>query len=232
MTAIPRAHTCDDGRVQAGDAIHTYRLRQGRAATTSLHALDRLWPRFGLEPVGPLDLAGTFGRVAPVVLEIGSGMGEATAALAAAQPELDVVAVEVHRAGVAALLRRLEQANLANVRVVEGDAVALLKDAVPPASLTEVRVLFPDPWPKARHAKRRLLCVAFVELVATRLAPGGRLHVATDSAAYADQALRVMPPLLDTRRVDRPSTRPVTRFEQRGLDAGRASYDVVGVRLR
>lgn len=216
--------------MQAGEAIHTYRLRQGRTSNTALAALERLRPSLGLTPTDLLDPLRVFGRLAPLVVEIGSGMGEATAAMAAAHPEVDVVAVEVHRAGVAALLQRLERAHLTNVRVVEGDAVALLSDVVAPSSLTEVRVFFPDPWPKARHAKRRLLSASFAQLVAGRLAPAGRLHVATDWPAYAEQAVEVMAPVLDTQRVERPPTRPVTRFEQRGRAAGRASYDVVGVR--
>ena len=216
--------------MQAGDAIHTYRLRQGRTSRTALAELERLQPRFGCAPTDLLDPLRVFGRLAPLVVEIGSGMGEATAAMAAADPEIDIIAVEVHRAGVAALLQRLDAAQLTNVRVVEGDAVALLGDVVALSSLTEVRVFFPDPWPKARHAKRRLLSPAFARLVAGRLVPGGRLHVATDWPAYAEQAARVMTPVLDTQRVERPPTRPVTRFEQRGLAAGRASYDVVGVR--
>lgn len=216
--------------MQPGDAIHTYRLRQGRTSRTALAALERLRPGLGCPPTDLLDPPRLFGRRAPLVLEIGSGMGETTAVMAAAHPETDIVAVEVHRAGVAALLQRLEQAQLTNVRVVEGDAVALLGDVVALSSLTEVRVFFPDPWPKARHAKRRLLSPAFARLVTSRLVPGGRLHVATDWPAYAEQAAHVMAPVLDTERVERPTTRPVTRFEQRGLAAGRASYDVVGVR--
>ncbi len=216
--------------MQAGDAIHTYRLRQGRTSRTSLADLERLRPRLGCPQADLLDPHQVFGRVAPLVVEIGSGMGEVTTAMAAAQPEVDIVAVEVHRAGVAALLQRLDAAHLTNVRVVEGDAVALLGDVIAPSSLTEVRVFFPDPWPKARHAKRRLLSPAFARLVASRLVPGGRLHVATDWPAYAAQAVEVLAPVLDTQRIERPPTRPVTRFEQRGLAAGRASYDVVGVR--
>ncbi len=216
--------------MQAGDAIHTYRLRQGRTSPNALAALERLRPGFGCPPTALLDPPRVFGRLAPLVVEIGSGMGEATAAMAAAQPEIDIVAVEVHRAGVAALLQRLDQAHLTNVRVVEGDAVTLLRDVVARSSLTEVRVFFPDPWPKARHTKRRLISPTFARLVADRLVPGGRLHVATDWPAYAEQAVEVMASVLDTRRVERPATRPVTRFEQRGLAAGRASYDVVGIR--
>ena len=195
-------------------------------------ALERLRPALGV-PVdgGPLDLAALFGRTAPVVLEIGSGTGEVTAALAAADPARDVLAVEVHTPGVANLLRLAEAQQLPNVRVAEGYAMVLLRDMLAAGSLDEVRVLFPDPWPKARHHKRRLVSPGFASLVAQRLAPGGRLHVATDWAHYAAQVLDVVAadPDLDGGPVPRPD-RPVTRFEQRALEAARAVVDVVAVR--
>ena len=178
-----------------------------------------------------LDLPRVFGRSAPVVLEIGCGDGEATAALAAADPRRDVLAVDVHTPGLGALLRRAEAAGLTNVRVADGDALVVLRDMLAPASLDEVRVLFPDPWPKPRHHKRRLVTPAFADLVASRLAPGGRLHVATDWAHYARQVLDVVASAgdLDGGAVPRPS-RPATRFERRALLAGRPVVDVVAVR--
>ena len=133
-----------------------------------------------------------FGRTAPVVLEIGFGMGEATAAMAAAQPGLDVLAVDVHTPGHGNLLKLVEAAELTNVRVVSGDARVLLGSMLGPASLHEVRVFFPDPWPKAKHVKRRLVTTSFADLVADRLVDGGRLHVATDMAAYAEQVAEVL----------------------------------------
>ena len=167
------------------------------------------------------------------MLEIGSGMGEATAAMAAADPGSDVLAVEVHTPGVAALLRRIDDAGLTNLRVVEADAVLLLRGPLGTWPFDEVRVYFPDPWPKARHHKRRLVSTAFADLLADRLRPGGVLHVATDWADYADAAeevLRAHPAFTVTRLDERPAHRPTTRFEARGNDAGRASHDLVAVR--
>ena len=220
--------------MQAGDAVRTYKTRRGRVTAGQADALQRLWPAYGVDVDGaPLDLARLFGRQAPTVLEIGSGMGEATARMAAAEPERDVLAVDVHTPGMGNLLRLVEGAGLTNVRVAEGDALVVLRDMLAPDSLSEVRVFFPDPWPKARHAKRRLVSPAFCDLVAQRLVAGGRLHVATDWAAYAEQAVAVLEasPLLTVVSRER-GARPVTRFEQQGLDAGRQAYDVVAVRSR
>ena len=193
--------------------------------------LDRLRPVWGVDPERPFDPAAVFGRTAPLVLEIGSGMGEATAVLAAADPDRDVLAVEVHTPGVAALLRQVEQRGLTNVRVAEADGLQVLQDLVADGTLDEVRVFFPDPWPKARHLKRRLVDGSFAALVAARLRPGGRLHVATDWEAYAAQVLAVVDACPSLELASRArGDRPVTRFEARGTAAGRASYDVVAVR--
>lgn len=212
--------------------VRTYKTRRGRIGPTQSAALARLRPALGVDVDGaPLDPAALFGRTAPLVLEVGSGTGEVAAALAAAEPGRDVLAVEVHTPGVANLLRLVEAAGLPNVRVVEGDARVVLRDMLPPSSLDEVRVLFPDPWPKARHRKRRLVDPAFAALAAARLRPGGRLHVATDWPDYAEQVLQVLagcPDLLGG-VVARPP-RPVTRFEARALAAGRQVTDVVAVR--
>jgi tRNA (guanine-N7-)-methyltransferase len=164
------------------------------------------------------------------VLEIGSGTGEATAQAAAADPARDVLAVEVHTPGVAALLRRVEERGLTNVRVLEGDGLQVLA-GLPSAALDEVRVWFPDPWPKARHAKRRLVSPAFAALVADRLRPGGRLHVATDWAAYAAHTERVLTACPHLALVGRErGDRPLTRFEARGRAAGRPAHDLVAER--
>ena len=208
--------------------VRSYRLRRGRLSPTTADALDRLGAL--LVPVDgrPLDVAALFGREAPLVVEVGSGMGEATAAMAAADPARDVLAVDVHVQGLGRLLRRVEDDGLTNVRVAEGDAVVLLRDMLD--VVDEVRVFFPDPWPKARHVKRRLVSPAFADLVAERLRPGGLLHVATDWPAYADQVRQVLvghPAYEVVHSGERPVARPVTRFEQRGLDAGRPSYDLV-----
>ena len=204
------------------DAIRTYKVRR-RITAGQADALGRLLPRFGAEV--------PFDRDAPLVLEIGSGMGEATAAMAAADPDRNVLAVEVHTPGVGALLRRLEELDLTNVRVTEADGLDVLI-SLASGSLAEVRVFFPDPWPKARHHKRRLVTAAFADLVADRLSLDGRLHLATDSRSYAEQARSVLAThrLLELTSTDRGS-RPVTRFEQQGLDAGRPPYDLVA-RLR
>jgi tRNA (guanine-N7-)-methyltransferase len=159
------------------------------------------------------------------VLEIGFGMGEATAVMAAASPDVEVLAVDVHPAGIAALLRRLEASDLRNVRVVDGDAVELLT-ALPPRSLAEVRLYFPDPWPKTRHAKRRLLRPSIAALIADRLAPQGFLHLATDWPAYAEHALDVLASW-DVEQVPRPPGRPITGYERRGYRAGRESVDLL-----
>lgn len=214
-------------------AVRTYRTGRGRVRPGHADALSRLWPSLGLDLDGrPLDLPRVFGRSAPVVLEIGSGMGETTARMAQDDPERDVIAVEVHTPGLGNLLRLVEQQRLTNVRVAAGDGLVLLRDMIAPGSLDEVRVLFPDPWPKTRHHKRRLVTSAFADLVAARLRPGGRLHVATDWPHYADQVLEVVAGCarLDGGPVPRPAGRPVTRFEQRAIEAGRTVVDVLAVR--
>jgi len=213
------------------EPVRTYKVRR-RVTTGQADALARLLPRFGVDPSTPLDPLASFGRRAPLVVEIGSGMGEATAAMAAADPYRDVLAVEVHTPGLGNLLRLVEAAGLSNVRVVEADAREVLRDLLAPGSVDEVRVFFPDPWPKARHAKRRLVSAGFADLVASRLRPGGRLHVATDWPAYADRAAAVLEAHAAYDVVSRErGRRPVTRFEQRGTDAGRAAEDLVARRL-
>jgi tRNA (guanine-N7-)-methyltransferase len=212
--------------------VRTYKTRRGRVGAASQDALRRLAPQLGVPVDGrPLDQVAVFGRRARLVVEVGCGDGEATAALAARDPDRDVLAVDVHTPGLAALLRRLEAAGLTNVRVAEGDALVVLRAMLPPGSVDEVRVLFPDPWPKARHHKRRLVTPAFAGLVAERLAPGGRLHVATDWPDYAEQVVAVLAAeqRFAAEAVPRPE-RPVTRFERRAAREGRAVVDVVAVR--
>lgn len=218
--------------MQRGDAVRTYKTRKGRVTARQADALARLWPAYGVAADGTaLDLQELFGRQAPTVLEIGFGMGEATAALAAAEPHRDVLAADVHTPGLGNLLHLVEQAGMTNVRVVEGDALVVLRQMLGADSLDEVRVFFPDPWPKARHAKRRLASAAFVDLVARRLRAGGRLHVATDWSPYAGQAVAVLDASSDFTVVSRErGDRPVTRFERQGLAAGRAAHDVVALR--
>jgi tRNA (guanine-N7-)-methyltransferase len=206
---------------------HRARLTEGQQA-----AWERWWPERGadvdeaLDGTRPWDPPAWFGRSAPVVLEIGSGMGESTAALAAARPEVDHVAVEVFEPGLAALLMRMAELGLTNLTLLRGDAVRLLREAVPEGSLDGIRVFFPDPWPKRRHRKRRLVQAGFVALAASRLRSGGFLHLATDWEDYATQMLAVVrsESLLDG-AVDgftpRPAWRPVSKFEQRARVEGR-----------
>jgi tRNA (guanine-N7-)-methyltransferase len=196
-------------------------------------ALERLWSSYGVTvaPGPELDLIALFGRRAPVVLEIGSGMGEATVAMAAADPGRGYLAVEVHTPGIANLLALVEQAGVTNVRVAHGDAVELLTGGLAPGSLDAVHAFFPDPWPKARHHKRRLIQPAHVALLRSRLVDGGTLRCATDWADYAEAMLEALegdPELVNAheRWAPRPSWRPLTKFEQRGLDAGRTVFDL------
>ncbi len=190
-------------------------------------------PRFGLPySPEPFDLPGVYGRAAPLVVEVGSGMGETTARIAAENPGTDYLAIEVHAPGVGSLLKQVQEAGLSNLRVVQHDAVEVLRDMIAPATLAGIHIFFPDPWPKKRHHKRRLLQPAFVRLAAERLAPGGLLHVATDWQEYADHALAVLSaePLLRNSAADyapRPAWRPETKFERRGLRLGHGVYDLV-----
>jgi tRNA (guanine-N7-)-methyltransferase len=216
--------------VERGEAVRTYKARR-RTSPGQVEVLARLRPAYGVAADRPLDVAAVYGRTAPLALEIGSGTGEAAAAMAAADPASDLLAVEVHTPGVATLLRRVEQEQLRNVRVVEGDGLQVLADALGPGSLDEVRVFFPDPWPKSRHAKRRLVTPAFAALVADRLRVGGLLRVATDWASYAGQVLEVVHACPDLELVSQDrGNRPTTRFERRGTAAGRAIADMVAVR--
>ena len=201
-----------------------------------MRALAELGPRLVL-PLDsePLDPTAVFGRTAPLVVEIGFGMGQATAAIAAAQPERDFIGIEVHPPGVGALLQRIDQAGLTNLRLVQHDAVAVLESMIAPASLAAVHVFFPDPWHKKKHHKRRLIQPPFVALLASRLAPGGRLHCATDWQPYAQQMLAVLtaePHLANSCDgfAPRPDYRPQTKFELRGLNLGHGVWDLVFTR--
>lgn len=211
--------------------IRSYKLRRGRVTVSQADALSRLRERYGV-PDEPdvLHFPLLFGRVADVWLEIGFGMGEATAALAAAEPHLDVLAVDVHTPGVGSLLGRLEASELTNVRVAETDGVRLLRERLAPGSLAGVRLFFPDPWPKTRHVKRRLVTTAFCDLVASRLRPGGVLHVVTDVPAYAEQVQVVLAAHDAFTLGDGPApARMTTRFERQAMAAGRPAIEVHAV---
>lgn len=210
--------------------IRTFHPRRGRLSGRHEDALTRLWPRWGV-PIAPVDAGALFGRQASLVLEIGSGMGDATVAMAEADPARDYLAVEVHTPGIANLLARVEERGLTNVRVAHGDALELVRE-IAPASLDAVHAFFPDPWPKVRHHKRRLIQPDHVALLRSRLVPGGTLHCATDWAAYAEAMLATLdadPELVNAfdGYAPRPAHRPLTKFEQRGIDAGRAIVDLV-----
>jgi len=216
--------------------VRSYVLRGGRLGPGQRRALDELGPRFVLpfdaEVTQPFDAAAVFGRVAPLRLEIGFGMGGATAAVAAALPESDFLGIEVHEPGVGALLKRIGELGLGNLRIVRHDAVEVLQRLIAPDSLAGIHLWFPDPWPKLRHHKRRLLQPAFAAQAASRLVSGGYLHCATDWQPYAEQMLEVLraEPLLANTATDyvpRPPWRPLTKFEQRGLSLGHGVWDLV-----
>jgi tRNA (guanine-N7-)-methyltransferase len=215
-------------------SIRSFVTRGGRITEAQQRALEGLWPRYGIEfQATPLDFSATFGRQASVTVEIGFGNGENLATLAAHQPERDYLGIEVHRPGVGRLLLALQQQRLSNVRVICHDAVEVLAQQIALQSLDEMLILFPDPWPKKRHHKRRLIQPPFVELVAARLRPGGVLRFATDWQPYANAALEVFSgsPQLhnlspDGTFVPRPPGRQPTRFEKRGERLGHAVWDM------
>jgi tRNA (guanine-N7-)-methyltransferase len=217
-------------------AIRSYVLRAGRMGTGQARAMAELAPRYVLPfNAAPLDTTAVFDRCAPLTVEIGFGMGQATAAIAAARPGTDFLGIEVHEPGVGALLQLIEQAQLRNLRIVQHDAVQVMGQMIAPHSLAAVHVFFPDPWPKKRHWKRRLVQAPFVALLASRLTPGGTLHCATDWQPYAEQMLEVLgaEPLLAnaaTGYAQRPDYRPQTKFERRGLALGHGVWDLVFTR--
>jgi len=214
-------------------AIRSYVLRAGRMGTGQQRALEELGPRYVLPyQAEPLDAAATFGREAPRVLEIGFGMGQATAEIARSRPETDFIGVEVHTPGVGALLKRIGELGLTNLRLVQHDAVEVLRQMIAPASLAGVHIYFPDPWHKKKHHKRRLIQPELVALLASRIAPGGYLHCATDWENYAEQMLAVLgaePALVNSAAgyAPRPDWRPLTKFENRGLKLGHGVWDLL-----
>ncbi|MFI2508044.1 tRNA (guanosine(46)-N7)-methyltransferase TrmB [Streptomyces sp. NPDC018972] len=216
--------------------IRSFQPRRSRVTAGQADALQRLWPAWGFDIDGSrrLDLAEFFGDDHPVVLEIGFGMGEATARMAAADPATNILAVDVHTPGQGNLLNLADRLGLTNVRVGNGDAIILLREMLAPGSLGGLRVYFPDPWPKKRHHKRRLIQPEFLTLAASRLAPGAVLHCATDWEPYAEQMLDVLTahPGFENTRADggfapRPAFRPLTRFEAQGLEKGHVVNDVL-----
>ena len=214
-------------------SIRSFVLRQGRVSGAQRRAFDQLLPVYGVPfCASVLDLAQLYGREAPKILEIGFGMGETTAEIAHAHPEHDILGIEVHTPGVGALLKRIEELGLRNVRVIQHDAVEVLQHMIAPEDLDGVHIFFPDPWPKKRHHKRRLIQPPLVALLASRMKPGAYLHVVTDWEDYALQILEVLsaePSLVNAaeRYAERPPTRPLTKFEQRGINLGHGVRDLV-----
>ncbi len=216
--------------------IRSYVLRQGRVSSAQRRFHDEGMPRWGI-PFRPmtLDLATQFGRVAPTILEIGCGMGETTAKIAVAQPQNDYLGIEVHTPGVGNLLKEIATRELSNLRIIQHDAVEVVRDMLLPQSLAGIHIFFPDPWPKKRQQKRRLIQPPFISLLATRLTPGGYIHCATDWEEYAEQMLTVLSaePLFEnstTGFAPRPDYRPQTKFENRGLRLGHGVWDVIFLR--
>ncbi len=216
--------------------IRSFVTRAGRLSIAQAKAIDTLGPRFCIPYVkAPFDFSLAFGRSAPAILEIGFGMGDTTAKIAAGMPDNNFIGVEVHTPGVGSLLKLIGEQQLNNLRIIQHDAFEVVTHMIAPDSLAGVHVFFPDPWHKARHNKRRLIQGPFVELLVSRLAPGGYLHCATDWQEYAEQMLQVLgdePALKNTADgyAPRPGYRPVTKFENRGLKLGHGVWDLVFVK--
>ena len=230
---------------KASRGIRSYVLRRSHFSAAQRDAYARLMPVYGVPfSEAPLDFATLFGRRAPTILEIGFGMGDTTAEIAADHPDQDYLGIEVHTPGVGALLKLLEAHGLGNVRVIEHDALAVVEFQIPDGALTGIHVFFPDPWPKARHHKRRLIQQQFVTNLVRKLRPGGYLHLATDWPDYAAQMIEVVdaapglhmtatpgpPDAGDIRYRSGAAARPLTKFEQRGLRLGHPITDVVRIK--
>ncbi|NKY46891.1 tRNA (guanosine(46)-N7)-methyltransferase TrmB [Nocardia cerradoensis] len=223
--------------------VTSFRSRRGALTATQQQSWERMWPRIGREVSDePLDAAAWFGRTAPLIIEIGCGTGTATAAMAQAEPQFDLIGIEVYKPGLAQLVQRIEREGIENIRLLRGDAVDVLEHMIAKDSLAGVRVFFPDPWPKARHHKRRLLQPATMTLIASRLQRGGILHVATDHAGYAEHIAAVgagEPQLVGLNEAtggdaEHPGAetvigleRPVTKFESKAHRAGSAITEFI-----
>jgi len=222
--------------------IRSFVLRTGRTTAGQAKAFTDAGPKFLLPyAAAPLDVEAAFGRVAPTILEIGFGMGEATAHIAALMPDKNFLCCEVHTPGVGALLKRIGEQGLENIRILQHDAVQVLDHMLAPGSLDGVHIFFPDPWHKKKHNKRRLIQAPLVAKLAARLKPGGYLHCATDWQPYAEQILEVLSaePLLKNTADDsqggyapKPAYRPLTKFENRGIKLGHGVWDVVFTRVQ
>ncbi|KAF0190715.1 MAG: tRNA (guanine-N7-)-methyltransferase [Gammaproteobacteria bacterium] len=214
--------------------IRSFVRREGRMTEAQRRALEQYWPRYGVDVAGPLKLAAIFDRPAPCIVEIGFGMGDTLIEMARCHPDNNYLGIEVYRPGIGSVLRQLDAADMHNVRVIAGDAMEVLRNALADASLDAIHVFFPDPWPKKRHHKRRIIQPDSVALFARKLRPGGLLHLATDWQEYAQHMLAVMTaePALVNRAGDggfseRPAYRPLTKFEQRGQRLGHQVRDLI-----
>jgi len=236
VTQLPLTMQTDESEKEIRRPIRSYVLRQGRLSAAQRRACDDLFPRYGVPFASDtVDWTQVFRRDAPLVLEIGFGMGETTVAVADAHRDMDFIAVDVHLPGVGSLLNRIAALDLSNVRIIRHDAVEVVHTMIAPASLAAIHVFFPDPWPKKKHHKRRLLKPAFVHELAVRLKPRGYLHVATDWKDYAECALATLTaePLLANTVVgfaQRPQWRQLTKFEARGHKLGHDVHDLVFAR--
>jgi len=225
-----RTATAPSGTTHIRSFVH----RRAHITPSQREALDRLMPLWAI-PYAPrqLDFEQVFGRKAPTVLEIGFGMGETTEKIALARPDDNFLGAEVFNAGVGAMLKRIDESGLTNVRVIQHDAVEVLKDMIPPDSLAGVHIYFPDPWPKKRHHKRRLIQPPLIKLLASRMKPGAYIHLATDWENYAEQMLEVLngetalENTVGEGYAPRPDFRPQTKFETRGLRLGHGVWDLI-----
>ncbi|MFC7289521.1 tRNA (guanosine(46)-N7)-methyltransferase TrmB [Herminiimonas glaciei] len=231
-------HTADDGKKPlfydpTEHRIRSFVTRAGRLSTAQARAIEELGPQFFIPYTkAPLDINQAFGRTAPTIFEIGFGMGETTAKIAAGMPEKNFIGVEVHTPGVGSLLKLIGEQGLSNLRIIQHDAFEVLTNMIAPESLAGVHVFFPDPWHKARHNKRRLIQPPLVELLSSRIKKGGYLHCATDWQEYAEQMLEVLSAEASLQNTaegyaPRPDYRPVTKFENRGLKLGHGVWDLV-----
>lgn len=231
MSEIP------DAPGQRTGHIRSFVLRQGRVSEAQRRHYELGMPRWGIPyRAAPADLDAAFGRRAPRILEIGCGMGETTAIIAAEHPQNDYLGIEVHTPGVGSLLKEIATRELTNLRVIQHDAVEVVRDMLAPSSLSGMHIFFPDPWPKKRQQKRRLIQPDFVALLASRLAANGYLHCATDWEDYARQMLEVLAREPRLRNMaagfaPRPPYRPRTKFESRGLRLGHGVWDLVFLRV-
>jgi len=237
-TPIYRRRVFEESEDPTKRKIRSFVLRQGRLTPAQERAFSNGWPQYGVDyQKAPLDLTQTFGRAdGKKVLEIGFGMGDATAKIAQTLPDHDFLAVEVHAPGVGALLKLMQEGDIENIRIVQHDAVEVLQNMLADGTLDGVHIFFPDPWHKKRHHKRRLIQAEFIKLLCQKLKVGGYLHVATDWEEYAEWVLEVLqaePQLANTAKnyAEKPSYRPLTKFENRGIKLGHGVWDLVFSRI-